>query len=59
MVIVRTLLYIDTARNWPVHQMDINNAFLQGDLTVEVYMRPPPGFYTKDFRHVCRLKKSL
>lgn len=59
MVTVQTLLSVASVRNWPVHQMDIHNAFLHGDLEEEVYMRPPVGFQTVDLHHVCRLKKSL
>lgn len=40
--------------------MDIQNAFLQGDLEDDVYMKQPPGFVHPDFpHHVCKLRKSI
>jgi len=39
--------------------MDVNNAFLHGDLDEEVFMKMPLGFSTKDPNKVCWLKKSL
>lgn len=38
--------------------MNVKNAFLNGDLHVTVYMRPPSG-YSSLSNMVCRLKKSL
>ena len=56
---VRTFLAIIAIRGWILHQMDVHNAFLHGDLTEEVYMKLPPGFETGNSDKVCRLRKSL
>ncbi|GKB69570.1 ribonuclease H-like domain-containing protein [Tanacetum coccineum] len=58
MVTVRYLLNIDVSNSWPVFQLDVNNAFLYGDLVVTVYMQPPEGYFCF-YNKVCRLKKSL
>ena len=41
---VRTLISIFTAHKWPLFQMDVKNAFLNGELSEEVYMKLPPGY---------------
>ncbi|KAJ9557675.1 hypothetical protein OSB04_012289 [Centaurea solstitialis] len=57
---IRTVLSIFISRNWPIHQLDVKNAFLHGDLTETVYMRQPPGYVNRSFPdHVCRLRKAL
>lgn len=56
---VRLLLDVETKRGWDVHQMDVHNAFLHGDLAEEVYMKLPPGFHYDDSTKVCRLRKYL
>jgi len=57
---IRTVLSLALTRHWPIHQLDVKNAFLHGTLTETVYSQQPSGF--EDPAHsdyVCRLKKSL
>ena len=57
---VRVLLTLAANLDWPLHQLDIKNAFLNGDLEEDVYMEIPLGFDNqgKDGK-VCKLRKSL
>jgi hypothetical protein len=55
MIIVHTFLAIAIAKSWELHQMDVHNAFLHGDLEEEVYMKMPPGFRSPTLNQVCRL----
>lgn len=54
---LRILLSIAAQLNLKVHQMDVKGAFLNGDLSEEIYMNLPEGFEQGDL--VCKLNKSL
>ena len=60
LVIVRTLLSIALNSKWGIPQLDVNNVFLNGHLTEEVYMAQPQGMSNVDYPHyVCRLHKAI
>lgn len=59
MTIVRSLLRVVAGKGWIVHQMDVHNAFLHGDLKEKVYMKLPLGFHASDPNKVCRLYKAV
>lgn len=56
---VRSLLRVVAGKGWIVHQMDVHNAFLHGDLKEEVYMKLPQGFKCSDPSKVLRLHKAV
>ena len=60
MTYVQLFISLAATHNWDLHQLDIKNVFLHGDLQEEVYMEQPPGFVAQgEIRKVCRLWKSL
>ena len=56
---LRTLFAIAAQKDLIVHQIDIDTAFLNGELEEETYVEPPPGITKFDENKVCKLKRSL
>ena len=57
---MRLVWGITAALNLELHHLDVETAFLHGDLEEEIYMEQPPHF--QDSTHpsfVCKLKKSI
>jgi len=55
---VKTMFALAAIRDYEIHTLDINNAYLHGILDEEIYMRPPPG-YKIGHGNALRLKKGL
>ena len=57
---IRVLLSLAANLDWPLHQLDIQNAFLHDNLDDEVYMEVPAG-YTGSIKTkiVCKLERAL
>jgi hypothetical protein len=57
---IQTVLSIALSHDWPIHQMDVKNAFLRGTLTEIVYCEQPSGFVDSSHPdYVCHLNESL
>ncbi|RVW92733.1 Retrovirus-related Pol polyprotein from transposon RE1 [Vitis vinifera] len=57
---IRVLFSLTMNQYWPLHQLDVKNASLNGNLEEKVYMEIPPGLETSfNNNRVCKLKKSL
>ncbi|GJU21725.1 ribonuclease H-like domain-containing protein [Tanacetum coccineum] len=55
---MRRMLNVVICNSWILFQLDIDNSFLYGDLSVDVYMNLPPGFDNQKSK-VSKLSKSL
>ncbi|GJZ95451.1 ribonuclease H-like domain-containing protein [Tanacetum coccineum] len=57
---IRTVLSLVVSHQWPIHQLDVKNDFLNDDLSETVYMHQPLGFVDSRYpHHVFLLQRSL
>ncbi|KAG7584438.1 Ribonuclease H-like superfamily [Arabidopsis suecica] len=64
MATVKILLAFAAKLNWHLNQLDVSNAFLNGELDEEIYMELPPGYEVPETENsegklVCKLQKSI
>lgn len=57
---IRFMFALAATRGWEIQQIDVNNAFLNGDLEETIYMTQPKGFEDPNYpSYVCKLNKSI
>ena len=56
---IRVILSLEISQSWPIRQLGVNNAFLNGDLMEDVYMTQPKGYEVGDGSLVCKFTKVL
>ena len=56
---VRMVFALATLKDWKLHQLDINNAFLHGFIEEDLYMKAPQGCHNVPAGMVCKLRKSI
>ncbi|XP_057803012.1 uncharacterized protein LOC131018304 [Salvia miltiorrhiza] len=64
LVTVKVMLSLEAISGWSLCHLDINNAFLYGELSEDIYMELPPGLVDERSQpypagSVCKLKRSL
>ena len=57
---LRTLLAMANQYDLDVHQMDVNSAYLNGDIDADIFMKQPEGYVDpSNPNKVCKLRKGL
>jgi hypothetical protein len=57
---ITLVLSLAVSQGWTLRQLDVQNAFLNGQLEETMFMRQPPGFENSGKPdHLCKLKKAL
>lgn len=59
LVNVRLFIVVAASHSWPIHQLDVNNAFLHGHLQDDIFMTITQGITSYKQGQVCKLQKSL
>jgi len=60
MATLKAMIAMIVVKGWFLHQIDVKNAFLHGDLQEEVYMDQPLGYEDScHLEYVCKLQKAL
>lgn len=58
MTTIRSIMAVPISRKWKIHQLDVNNVFLYGDLNEDIYKKIPEGLPCSNNK-VCKMKNSL
>ncbi|GAA0171472.1 transmembrane signal receptor [Lithospermum erythrorhizon] len=57
---IRMMINIAAQKKWKIHQLDVKSAFLQGEISENVYVDQPQGYEIKGKEHkVYKLQKAL
>ena len=48
---VKLLIALTAQESWKVHHLDVNSAFLIGEVKGDVYVNQPPGFIKEGKEH--------
>lgn len=56
----RVLIFLFANLDWLLHQFDVKNTFIHGDLEVEIYIDVPPRYLANfEAKIVCELQRTL
>ena len=57
---IRAMIAHAAKQNWHIHQMDVSTAFLNGEITENLYLEQPEGYLKANHENqVCKLHKAL
>ncbi|KAK9082407.1 hypothetical protein Syun_031825 [Stephania yunnanensis] len=57
---IRMVITIALAKQWPICQLDVKNAFLHGIIAEDIFMEQPPRMVDPLYpTHVCKLKRAI